>query len=57
MIRKNNASSIGIIDNPDESTLKFLEEKTGKKIRKIVRKGKAKIVICKGLFRKTIKID
>ncbi|MBZ9689349.1 hypothetical protein G9F72_023925 [Clostridium estertheticum] len=55
MIRRKNASSIGIIGNPDETTLKFL--KTWKKIRKIVRKGKTKIVIGKGLFRKTIKID
>lgn len=57
MVKRNNASSIGIIGNPDEATLKFLEEKTGKKIRKIVRKGKTKIVIGRGLFKKTIKID
>ncbi|MBZ9685871.1 hypothetical protein G9F72_005880 [Clostridium estertheticum] len=52
MIRRNNASSIGIIGNPDEATLKFIEEKTGKKIRKIVKKGKTKIVIGKDLFKK-----
>lgn len=57
MIRRNNASSIAIIGNPDEATLKFLEEKIGEKIRKIVRKGKTKILIGKGLLRKTIKLD
>jgi uncharacterized phage-like protein YoqJ len=45
VIRRKNASSIGITGNQDEANLKFIKEITRKKIRKIVRKGKTIIVI------------
>lgn len=57
MFKRKNTSSIGIIGNPDEETIKYLEEKTGKTIKKIVKRGKTKIVIGKGLFKKKIKVD
>ncbi len=59
MFKRNyvSASAIGIIGNPDEQTIKYLEEKTQKKVKKIVKNGKTKIVIGRGLFKKTIKID
>lgn len=57
MFRKNNASAFGIIGNVDEKTIKYFENKTSKRIRKVERKGKTKLIIGKGLFKKTIKID
>lgn len=54
---KDTASSIGIIGNPNEETIKFIERKTGKKVREIEKNGKIKIVIGRGLFRKIIRID
>lgn len=57
MFRRNSASTIGIIGNPDEEIIKFLEERTGKRVRKVEKNGKTKIVIGRGIFKKTINID
>lgn len=57
MFGRKKAFSIGIIGNPDKETICYLEMKTGKSIRKIAKRGKIKIVIGKGLFKKIIKVD
>lgn len=57
MFRRKNEYSIGIIGNADEETIKYLEKKTGKSVKKIVKRGKTKIVIGRGLFKKILKVD
>lgn len=56
VIKKDGASAIGIIGNPDEETLQIIREMTGKPVRKIERKGKIKIIIGRGLRRKKIRV-
>ena len=53
-IRKDGASAIGIIGDPNEETLQTIRDITGKPVRRVERKGKTKIIIGKGLRRKTI---
>lgn len=54
---KNEASAIGIIGSPDEETLQMIREMTGKPVRKVERKGAVKIIIGKGICRKTIRVN
>lgn len=55
MIKKE-AMSFGIIGEPDENTLQFLEAHMGKPVKMIKKRKKTVFIIGKGLFKKKVVI-
>lgn len=53
---KHEAAAIGIIGGADGPTAIYMSDKTNQPVRIIKRKGKTKLIIGKGLFKKSIKV-
>jgi len=53
-MKKKEAMSFGIIGEPDENTLQFLEEHIGKPVKMIKKRKKTIFIIGRGLFKKKI---
>ena len=53
-MKKKEAISFGIIGEPDENTLQFLEEHIGKPVKMIKKRKKTIFIIGRGLFKKKI---
>jgi len=53
-MKKKEAMSFGIIGEPDENTLQFLEEHIGKRVKMIKKREKTIFIIGRGLFKRKI---